>query len=266
MDNSHSTQSLISAPSKWSWSYGVNEDAGPGSHNIPNTIGSQSYRYRNSPLPTIPKAEKGSKVYYSRSLSKEFYGAHSPPLNAYSPNVSLTEKGEVSVKFGSGKQRDLQFIDSYRDRSPGPIYRYKTSINQDTHIGSSFSRAPRDITPSATPAPNAYSPILRSHDSYATIKGTYSPDKVYARNYERYLKGRISPGPKYNVSDTKILKNTYMSKVGREAYEIKRELPGPGTYFAEPDLHNKSKSVSFGTGTRSVDVRNYGRSDEMYRF
>mmetsp|Transcript_16506 Transcript_16506/g.16442 ORF Transcript_16506/g.16442 Transcript_16506/m.16442 type:complete len:140 (-) Transcript_16506:58-477(-) len=138
-------------------------------------------------------------------------------------------------------------------------------MNQDVHIGSSFSRASRDTTPSRNPGPNAYTPVLRPRTSYITMKGTYSPDKIYLKNYQRYMKGKISPGPaKYNVSDTKIVKKAYISKVGRDAYEMKRESPGPGAYF-KSGLHAKTRSVSFGTGSRDVDVRNYGKSDEMFK-
>lgn len=154
-------------------------------------------------------------------MSKDFQGTHSPPLNAYNPNTSLTEKSDGAVKFGTSKQRDLRFITTMTDRSPGPIYNIKSEMHiPDAHIGSNFGRSKRDVTPPPNPPPGAYSPILRSHHSHVTIKGSYSLEKVYSRNYERYMKGKVSPGPaKYNISDTKILKSIHFSKVGREAYE-----------------------------------------------
>lgn len=195
-------------------------EAGPGSYNIASSIGCNSVLYANSPRITISSSQIAKNQYISKSLSKQLLGSQSPGINIYSPNSSYTQKSESKVSF-SRSERKIGYISVLFDRSPGPIY---SSVKFDS-TGIQFTKAKRDTSPvrDTSPSPSTYNPLSSPHGSQITIKGNFNREKVYAKNYERYMKGSLSPGPAgYNIANMNKLKGGVVSKVGRDANDSKK--------------------------------------------
>ena len=164
-------------------------EAGPGSYNISQDLTSRSQVYQNPPRPLMNKGRKNPSVFISNAQSKEWQGTCSPPSSKYSPNTTLLFKSASVSKFGYEKRKD-HFLTA-RDRSPGPIY----SFPQLTTRTCSFGKGVKGKTLSCDgPSPCAYSPHTIETKLPVKIKG-YLSEKIYSKNYEKYYRGQIGPGP-----------------------------------------------------------------------
>ncbi|CAG9311690.1 unnamed protein product [Blepharisma stoltei] len=240
----------------------INLEIGPGSYEISSKIGTTSMLYKNSPQVTISNSKIPTNQYINKPLSHLLQGTQSPGFNIYSPNASLTYRSETKFTFPKSK-RESTFIKSQLDRSPGPIYNSPKPIAPSVN----FSKAQRYkmFERYDSPSPTSYNPKLSSSSSMVTIKSAQKTDKIYAKNYERYLKGKLSPGPGcYNLqSFSNLIKGGIFSKVGRDAGEKLPKLPGPGDY--ETGRKILTEKGSFYKGKKKLDVRDYAKSFELFK-
>lgn len=103
----------------------VDEEAGPGSHELPGLIGRTSHRYSNQPTISFPKAPKRlEKLYISREHEREVLGRESPGPGAHNYLNASFGSAAPRVAMGTGKARYLECFENLKTRSPGPIYSY----------------------------------------------------------------------------------------------------------------------------------------------
>jgi len=103
----------------------MDEEAGPGSHELPGLIGRQSHRYSNQPKISFPKASKQlEKLYISKGHEREVLGRESPGPGAHSQLNASFGRAAPRVAMGTGKARYLECFENLKTRSPGPIYSY----------------------------------------------------------------------------------------------------------------------------------------------
>jgi hypothetical protein len=166
-----------------------NCEAGPGSYNISGNLLIKSQIYPNPPRPIINKGKKNPSLYFSNAQSKEWLCSCSPPSNYYSPSTISLFKSSSSSTFGHEQRKD--YFLSGRDRSPGPIYSYPSTTARGASFGKGIktSFAVNDV-----PSPGTYNPKALATKLPIKIKGS-SYEKVYSKNYEKYYKGMLGPGP-----------------------------------------------------------------------
>ena len=118
--------SLLEYNPKWSWADPMENEAAPGTYNYKSTFDSiKGY--------SMPKAVK-------RVGKNSPTECRSPGSAAYSPVTIITKKRAVAAKMGTGPARKLDFIDSYRSRSPGPVYKLPGLKSKSSSFGRESNR------------------------------------------------------------------------------------------------------------------------------
>ena len=166
-----------------------NWEAGPASYNTSRDLALNSRIYPNPPRPIISKGKKNPSMYISNAQSREWLCSCTPGANKYSPNATLLFKSSSVPKFGNEKRKD--HFSTGRDRSPGSIYNLPEFSVRAPLFGKGAKSSPK---PNEFPSPNAYNPAHVQTKLPIKIKG-YISEKIYSKNYERYYKGDLGPGP-----------------------------------------------------------------------
>lgn len=242
-------------------------EAGPGSYNISQDLTTRSQVYQNPPRPIINKGRKNPSVFISNAQSKEWQGINSPPLSKYSPNTTLLHKSASAPKFGNEKRRDYFLIGS--DRSPGPIYSFPELTTRTCSFGKGIKSKHFLLD---GPSPCTYNPQTVEKKIPVQIKG-YLSEKLYSKNYEKYYRGQIGPGPaSYSISDEShkgimLPKAKRMQEGNRNIAKL--DTPGPGAYVDTFPIPIR-RAVAFGNSKRNLDIRSCmfyidGNSYELYK-
>jgi hypothetical protein len=168
------------------------EGAGPGSYDLPTSFGKDTFFYGNSTKCTIGNSSKTAQLY-SYDIYKSICGKDSPGVCYYDPKHNLSSH---TIKFGNSKARDLQFIEKYRDRSPGPIYEANNE-SASKLLNGSFGRAKRqtmisDRTYEKTPSPGYYDACKRSKQTCARIIGR-KPEPYHIYIQREFINRSITP-------------------------------------------------------------------------
>ncbi len=250
----------------------MDEEAGPGSHELPGLIGRTSHRYSNQPTISFSKAPKGlEKIYISKGHEREALGRESPGPGAHSLLNASFGRAAPRVAMGTGKARYLECFENLKTRSPGPIYSYdlpgEFTKPQGTVIftKATFPKASRNANSSATasPSPSQYTPFPAfAKTGGVSMQGKSGEGHLYLRNIEGMWKGKDSPGPASHVPLPKALGRSFkFASVGRDGGSRKESSPGPGSYHEEQlsTSRTHSKKSSFGTSPRKFDPRKRNR-------
>lgn len=229
-----------------------NWEAGPGSYNISNELGALSQVYINPPRQTMNKGKKDPGTFVSNAQSKEWLGTCSPSVGKYSPNTSLLYKSVSASKFGSEKRKD--YFLTGRDRSPGPIYTFPDLSARTCSFGKGQKVTLQKLE--EIPSPSSYNPTTIHTKIPVKIKG-YISDKVYSKNFEKYYRGQVGPGPASYLPLEPLKKGCILPKAQRN-FNCNHHIdstatPGPGTYNSTQPLTLK-KSIGFGS-KRNLDIR-----------
>ena len=227
-------------------------EAGPGSYNVSNNLTIMSQVYPNPPRPFISKGKRNPSMFISNAQSKEWLCTSSPASNAYSPNTTLLYKSASVVRFGNEKRKD-HFL-AGKDRSPGPIYSFPAVSARSTSFGKGGKGW---VHTNEAPSPAAYNPKNVQTRLPVKMKG-YLSEKIYAKNYEKYYKGQIGPGPAGYSPITSSARSICMPKAERlpigESYLEKSCSPGPGAY-GEILKTEVKKSPQRGGFKKNLDIR-----------
>ena len=267
------TKSVHSVNSFERWGLPVDEEAGPGSHEVPGLIGKTSHRYSNQPNISFPKAPKRlEKLFISKEHEREGLGRESPGPGAHNLLDHSFGTTAPRVAIGTGKARYLECFENLKSRSPGPIYSYlhsgdisKPPISVPLTQGTfpKASRDPVNSTKTESPSPVDYNPMNSTVRAGVSMKGKSGEGHVYLRNLETFMKGKDSPGPASYLPQTEKLGRGFkFSSVGRDVTTRiltveKTKVPGPGSYNEELPAYHRThtKKSSFGTSPRKFDPR-----------
>lgn len=225
--------------------------ASPASYNITNDLAVKSQIYPNPPRPFIGKGKRNPSMFISNAQSKEWLCTCSPSVASYSPNTTMLYKSTSVPKFGKEQRKDHFAVNN--GRSPGPIYSFPMVSARAT----SFGKGNKGFTNiNEVPSPNTYNPSTVQTKLPIKIKG-YLSEKIYSRNYEKYYKGQIGPGPAgYSIVSNSV-RSFCIPKAEKlkssKFYLVKNDNPGPGAY-GEMIMKPLKKKAMFG-GRRNLDVR-----------
>lgn len=227
-------------------------EAGPASYNVANSIGSVSQVYLNPPRPVMNKGKKNPMMFVSNAQSKEWLGTCSPSVGKYSPSTSLLFKSVSVPKFGGEKRKD--YFLTGRDRSPGPIYAFPGMSTRTCSFGKGEKVSL--IKLEEKPSPSTYDPKSLQTKIPVKIKGHMS-EKMYSKNYEKYYRGQVGPGPATYLPPIPTKRGLAIPKSERNfncnTNIDDTETPGPGAYN-NPEPTKSKNCIGFGS-KRSLDIR-----------
>lgn len=198
--------------------------AGPGSYNLSNDISSESFIYHNAPRPLFSRSRKVTRDKSLTSQNNTYQNFHSPDPSS-APDLKLMRRSSSGIKFCKSKRTDY-FLSASR-RSPGPIYSYAIKSNK----GCSFTKEKKlKNSEFQSPGPGSYSPKKSASKIAIKLKGPGS-GKIYLKNFEKYYKGHLGPGPGGYCSTDNLKKGIVIAKSIKESEKNNRNFsPGPGSY------------------------------------
>lgn len=236
------------------------EDAepGPGAYDGPSSIGLQA----NSLKSTAPayaltdrNAEAWAKVVISKGHHKAMLSRDTPGAGSYQPE---RPRSQASVRFGVAKRSEAPGMKPAGFESPGPVYDCRGGPMDCTAEGR-FAARPKigkdrrfttdeQILSHTSLGPGQYESGtafdgLRLSKTFGCSHRAY--DNVITPGFERFLVGKLSPGPgPYREDFARSSKAFAVPKAERLA-DKRRQLrtPGPGSY----DDHEKTEIARLST-------------------
>ena len=197
---------------------------GPGSYNLSNDISSKSFIYHNAPRPLFSRSRKLTKDN-SISSQNNTYQTLNPPEPSSPTDRKLLRRSSSGIKFCKSKRTD--YFSSASRRSPGPIYSYSLKSSK----GCSFTKEKKlEKAELKSPGPGSYSPKKSGSKIAIKLKGPSSV-KLYLKNFEKYYKGQLGPGPGGYCTPGSLKKGIVIAKSIKESDKLIRNFsPGPGSY------------------------------------